>query len=76
MCRRCFVQVVFYLCCYSAICPFDLTSLLDRYPYEAIRVVTSDGYGLLLERIPRYRVYYGSVSFSIVCYVSVSSFKM
>ncbi|KFK44004.1 hypothetical protein AALP_AA1G202300 [Arabis alpina] len=23
------------------------------YPYEAIRVVTSDGYGLLLERIPR-----------------------
>lgn len=24
------------------------------YPYEAIRVVTSDGYGLLLERIPRY----------------------
>jgi hypothetical protein len=29
------------------------------YPYEAIRVVTSDGYGLLLERIPRYRIYYG-----------------
>lgn len=56
--------------------PFRFTSLLDRYPYEAIRVVTSDGYGLLLERIPRYRVYYGSVSFSIVCYVSVSSFKM
>ena len=27
-----------------------------RYPYEAIRVVTSDGYVLLLERIPRYNL--------------------
>ncbi|XP_048617363.1 uncharacterized protein LOC106410859 isoform X1 [Brassica napus] len=26
------------------------------YPYEAIRVVTSDGYVLLLERIPRYNL--------------------
>jgi hypothetical protein len=25
-----------------------------RYPYEAIHVITSDGYVLLLERIPRY----------------------
>jgi hypothetical protein len=32
---------------------FNFSYNLDRYPYEAIRVVTSDGYGLLLERIPR-----------------------
>lgn len=25
-----------------------------RYPYEAIHVITSDGYVILLERIPRY----------------------
>lgn len=25
----------------------------DRYPYEAIHVITADGYVLLLERIPR-----------------------
>jgi hypothetical protein len=25
----------------------------DRYPYEAIKVITADGYVLLLERIPR-----------------------
>lgn len=30
-----------------------MSELPFRYPYEAIRVVTSDGYVLLLERIPR-----------------------
>ena len=29
---------------------------LYRYPYEALRVVTEDGYVLHLERIPRYRI--------------------
>lgn len=33
---------------------FIFLMIFYRYPYEAIRVVTSDGYGLLLERIPRY----------------------
>ena len=36
-------------------CLFGLSSYL-RYPYEAIRVVTNDGYVLLLERIPRYNI--------------------
>lgn len=29
-------------------------SVCLRYPYEAIHVITSDGYVLLLERLPRY----------------------
>lgn len=38
-------------CIYLAI---SYSSMYLRYPYEAIRVVTADGYVLLLERIPRY----------------------
>ena len=34
-----------------------LLSLLPRYPYESVRVVTEDGYVLLMERIPRYATY-------------------
>lgn len=38
------------------VCSADISRHYNvfRYPYEAIHVVTSDGYVILLERIPRY----------------------
>lgn len=38
-------------------------SICIRYPYEAIRVITSDGYVLLVERIPRYDCVFVCVCF-------------
>ena len=35
------------------VCFMIYHSIYGRYPYEAIRVITADGYILLLERIPR-----------------------
>lgn len=63
------VIVISYCCIFLFIClqGVSLLYLLARYPYEAIRVVTADGYVLLLERIPRY------VSFILVCVFLSSS---
>lgn len=42
-----------------------------RYPYEAIHVITSDGYVLLLERIPRYKFLLIQVVFDIKSMITI-----
>lgn len=55
--------------CFNILVP-DLYS----YPYEALRVVTEDGYVLHLERIPRYRILKMSKTFFL--WTSFTSFAL